>query len=200
MKRVLEILRNAQNGNIGAKEELYKKFLPYIRYYGNKLYYEEAQTDLTIFLLEFIDNMDLRKFENKQDGEIINYMKGFFKSRYIDAVRKNINKHIEITAFETEFICYDCYEGLEEETALYKLSDAIILFGIGVVVNIACTHMGKDIKTTAGVVSSILGGVWAAAEVLSAATEALLENGLQKKINNLGDGETLKVTTKFYEY
>lgn len=115
MKRVLENLKNAQNGSIGAKEKLYKMFLPYIRYYGNKLYYEEAQTDLTIFFLEFIDNMNLEKFEGRHDGEIINYMKGFLKSRYVDAVRKNINKHIETTAFETKFICYDCYERLEEE-------------------------------------------------------------------------------------
>lgn len=116
MKRVLELLKDAQNGNIGAKEELYKKFLTYIKYYGKKLYYEEAQTDLTIFLLEFIDNLDLRKFENRQDGEIINYIKWFFRSRYIDAVRENVNKHIEITALETDFICYDCYERLEEES------------------------------------------------------------------------------------
>ncbi|WP_326909791.1 sigma factor-like helix-turn-helix DNA-binding protein [Sedimentibacter sp. MB31-C6] len=59
--------------------------------------------------------MDLKKFENRQDGEIINYIKRFFRSKYIDIVRQNINKHIEITAFETDFICHDCYERLEEE-------------------------------------------------------------------------------------
>lgn len=32
MKRVLELLKNAQNGDIGAKEELYKKFVPCIKY------------------------------------------------------------------------------------------------------------------------------------------------------------------------
>jgi len=123
MKRVLELLKDAQNGNIGAKEELYKKFLPYIKYYGKKMYYEEAQTDLTIFLLEFINNSDLKKFENRQDGEIINYIKGFFRSRYIDAVRQNANKHIETTALETDFICYDCYEKLEEESFRRMLSN-----------------------------------------------------------------------------
>lgn len=115
MKGLLELLKDAQNGSSEAKEELYKKFLPYIRYYGKRMYYEEAQTDLTIFLLEFINKINLVKFEKRNEGEIKNYIKDFFISRFMDFGRKNINKNIEITAFETDFICNDCYEELERE-------------------------------------------------------------------------------------
>lgn len=62
MERTLyEQFVKAQNGNETAKIEIYKKFLPCIRGYGRKLFYEEAVTDLTIFLLEFIIKVDVKK-------------------------------------------------------------------------------------------------------------------------------------------
>ncbi|NYB75672.1 hypothetical protein HZF24_16105 [Sedimentibacter hydroxybenzoicus DSM 7310] len=45
MKRLLEILKDAKNGDNDAKEILYVKFKPTINYYSKKLYYEEAHTD-----------------------------------------------------------------------------------------------------------------------------------------------------------
>ncbi|WP_326911552.1 BhlA/UviB family holin-like peptide [Sedimentibacter sp. MB31-C6] len=35
--------------------------------FGRKLFYEEAETDLTIFLLEFINKVNLEKFKSRKD-------------------------------------------------------------------------------------------------------------------------------------
>ena len=95
---------------------MYNKFSPLIKKYGKKLDYEEAESDLTIFLLESIKKIDLNKFKNRSDGEIVNYIKLIFKNKYIDLLRQLMNKKIETTmAFETELIFNDYYKNLEEE-------------------------------------------------------------------------------------
>ncbi len=52
--KLYEILKKAQNGSEEHVIELYNKFLPLIKGYGRKLNYEEAESDLIIFLLEYI--------------------------------------------------------------------------------------------------------------------------------------------------
>jgi RNA polymerase sigma factor (sigma-70 family) len=116
MKKTLyELFMMGKEGDEKAKLELYKKFLPRIKKFGRKLFYEEAETDLTIFLLEFINNVNLEKFQNREDEEIDSYIYKVFKNKYINILRQVINKNIETTIFETNFICYDCYEKLEEK-------------------------------------------------------------------------------------
>ena len=114
-KKLYELFTMGQNGDQTAKLELYKKFLPRIKKFGRKLFYEEAQTDLTIFLMKFINDVKLEKFRNRTDEEIDSYMYKVFKNKYINILRQLINKNIETTILETDFICYDCYEKLEEE-------------------------------------------------------------------------------------
>lgn len=116
MKNTLyELFKMAQKGSNVAKIELYKKFLPCIEGFGRKLFYEEAETDLVIFLLEFIKKVNSEKFKNRNDGEIVNYVYSAFKCKYINLLRQIINKNIEATISETDFICFDCYEKIEED-------------------------------------------------------------------------------------
>ncbi len=118
LSNLYEVFKKAQDGNKEYVLELYNKFLPLIKRYGRKLNYEEAESDLTIFLLEYIKNVDLNKFKNRNNGEIINYTKLTFKSKYIDILRQLINKKIETTIVETELIYNDCYKNLEKEYTL----------------------------------------------------------------------------------
>nr|WP_312580050.1 sigma-70 family RNA polymerase sigma factor [Sedimentibacter sp.] len=114
-KTLYELFKMGQEGDEKAKLELYKIFLPRIKKFGRKLFYEEAETDITIFLLEFINKANLEKFQNRTDEEIDSYMYKVFKNKYINILRQNINKNIETTILETDFICYDCYEKLDKE-------------------------------------------------------------------------------------
>jgi hypothetical protein len=106
-----EVFKKAQGGSGEHTIELYYKFLPLIKKYGKKLNYEEAEIDLTIFLLEFIKKMDLNKFENRSDGEIVNYINLIFKNKYIDLLRQLMNKKIETPmTLEMELIFNDYYK------------------------------------------------------------------------------------------
>ncbi len=118
-----EVFKNAQNGSEEHVIKLYYKFLPLIKKYGRKLNYEEAESDLTIFLLEYIKNFNLNKFRNRSEGEIVNYIKLIFKNKYIDVLRQLMNKKIETPIVKTEIICNDCYKNLEEEYILSLMKD-----------------------------------------------------------------------------
>lgn len=113
--KLYEILKKAQNGSEEHVIELYNKFLPLIKGYGRKLNYEEAESDLIIFLLEYINKANFDKFRNRSDGEIVNYIKLLFKNKSIDILRKLMNKKIETKIIDTEIIYNDDYKNLEEE-------------------------------------------------------------------------------------
>ena len=123
INNLYEVFKNAQNKSEEHVIELYNKFLPLIKGYGRKLNYEEAESDLTIFLLEYIKKVDLNKFKNRSDGEIVSYIKLIFKNKYIDVLRQLMNKNIETPIVKTEIICNDCYKNLEEEYILSLMKD-----------------------------------------------------------------------------
>lgn len=79
---------------------LYYKFLPIIKGFGRKLNYEEAESDLTIFLLELIKKIDLNKIKNRSDGEIVNYIHSAFKNHYINILKNIVKKNIEIITYK----------------------------------------------------------------------------------------------------
>lgn len=110
-----EIFKKAQNNSEKHVIEIYNRFLPLIKKYSRKLNYEEAETDLTIYLLEYIKKVNLNKFKNKNDGEIVNYMRLVFKNKYIDIIRQFKNKNIKKMILQKEIAYNDCYKKLDED-------------------------------------------------------------------------------------
>lgn len=113
----------AKGGNEAAKLEIYKKFLPCIKKFARKLRYEEAETDLVISLLEFINNISLRKFKNRSDGEIFLYVYSFIKCKYLNIIKALNNKKIKTVPLKTDIKYYDYYKKIESEYILWLLSE-----------------------------------------------------------------------------
>jgi hypothetical protein len=119
-KSLYVLFKKAKEGDENAKVELYFKFLPCIKSFAKKLHYEESETDLTIFFLEFINKINLKKFYKRKNEEIDSYVNRAIKNKYINIVRENINKKIittplEDVILETYLFNYDYYEKLENE-------------------------------------------------------------------------------------
>lgn len=77
----------------GNNDELYlliKKFEPIIKKLSRKLNYEEAETDLVIFFIEFAKSINLEKFKIKNDGIIVNYIKKSLYNKYTKILSKKI--------------------------------------------------------------------------------------------------------------
>lgn len=82
------LLYNAQNGDQNAALLLVEKFEPLIKKYAKQLNYYCAETDLVISLLELISSINLKKFENAHDGEVVNYIYVTLRNKKIDLHRK----------------------------------------------------------------------------------------------------------------
>lgn len=100
------LLYNAQNGDQDAAFLLVEKFEPLIKKYAKQLSYYCAETDLVIALLELIASIDLNKFEDGHDGEVVNYIYITLRNKKIDFHRKSKLHAIEEIHIEPEIFTY----------------------------------------------------------------------------------------------
>ncbi len=118
-----DLFVQAKDGSEVAKVDIYNKFLPCIKGFAKKLSYEEAETDLVIFLLEFINNVSLKKIKNISDGEIVLYVYNAIKCRYINILKALNNKNIQIIALDMDINHFDYYKEIELEYISWLLSN-----------------------------------------------------------------------------
>lgn len=117
-KTLYELIENAQNNNNNALYTVIQNFSPTIKKFSKKLNYEEAETDLTIFLITLIKKMNLSYFYLKGDGVLVNYIHSAIKNKYIDIYRKNKNQN----NVQVELIA-----NLLEDKSNYNFDETVIM-------------------------------------------------------------------------
>lgn len=65
---LIDLVKNAQNGNNTSLEIIIDKFKPTIKKFTRKLNYEEAETDLIIVFIKLVRFLDLDNFQNVSEG------------------------------------------------------------------------------------------------------------------------------------
>lgn len=111
-----EIYKQIQRIQYGENElivDILDKFNPLIKKWSKKLGYEEAETDLIIYVIELINKINLNNFILKNDGAIINYISKSLKYKYINTIKKIIDHKIE----SVEYL--DIYNRTEIEENIY---------------------------------------------------------------------------------
>lgn len=98
MVALLESFSKAQNGNQEEMEKISRDFMPIIMKYARMLKYDDGKEDLTVFILEFVKNVDLTKFE--VDAQLLAYLEISVYHKYIDlSTRDNkITKHEKLVS------------------------------------------------------------------------------------------------------
>lgn len=89
------LLKNGQNGDQDAVEDIYSRFYLNIKKWSRKLDYEEGETDITIAFLKLIKNIDLERFQ-REDKEIESFIYTFIKNESIDLIRRNKARKKEV--------------------------------------------------------------------------------------------------------
>jgi len=111
---LLKLLVLSKGGSNEATTEVYKKFLPLIKKFSKKLGYEEAETDMTIHLLEFIKNLNINRLKNADEGTLVNYISISMNNKYNSLLKKLITHKIETTCIYEQIISInDIYENLD---------------------------------------------------------------------------------------
>lgn len=77
------IIEKFKNQDMGVFETLYDEFKKLIMFYSVKLYYDDAASDLTLFLIELFYQIDLRKFESDDSVSLKKYIAAAIRNQYI---------------------------------------------------------------------------------------------------------------------
>ncbi|MCT4584459.1 MAG: sigma-70 family RNA polymerase sigma factor [Peptostreptococcaceae bacterium] len=92
MKFINLVKRYKKLSDKEALEELIRVFNPLFMKLKRKLNYEESESDLIIFFIEKLNEIDLSKI--KYDGQVIKFFDKALKNKSIDLYRKNILKKV----------------------------------------------------------------------------------------------------------
>lgn len=76
------LLWEAKNKNSQSLEMLIEKFEPLINSLARKIKNEYGKTDLIIFFINFIYNLNIEKIKNQSDGALVNYIQVSFYREY----------------------------------------------------------------------------------------------------------------------
>lgn len=118
---LFELLVNAKSGDEIAVEELYFKFSKLIKSLGKTVDLDGAETDIIIFFLKFIKKINLKKFENKSYGELINYIYISLQNYTFTLIKATLKKRIDECNFIADQIYHDSYDKFELTDTLNSL-------------------------------------------------------------------------------
>lgn len=128
-EKLIETIFKSQNGNEQAYESLYIKYKPRIVNLSKKLFYEEAETDLIIFLLKTVKKLKISKFKNRSNEEIDSYINTALKNECFTLMKKSMKSKkstVEYNDYVIDEHHYDKYSKLENtdmEKCLVNLSE-----------------------------------------------------------------------------
>lgn len=78
---LLKAISLAQAGDNGAMEAIVNTFEPIIKKYARILTFEDAQSELTLFLIELVLKINANNFS--QDSMLVSYISKSIKNKYI---------------------------------------------------------------------------------------------------------------------
>lgn len=96
------LIERAKEGDREILVDVFLRFKKTIKKLSKKLRYEEAETDLTIAFLVIIKEINLRRFNSKDDGAIVKYIYRCLKNEFADLYKKNKRKLESTYTFENK--------------------------------------------------------------------------------------------------
>lgn len=105
MFSIFNLVKDSQMDPNDSMLKLIDKFYPIIKKYSNKLNYDCSESDLIIFFITLIKNIDLSNFPN--DAYLISYIKISFENKYKQLLHQNIINQIQTSNIEMDFIDTD---------------------------------------------------------------------------------------------
>ena len=96
MNSLLEQIKRCKKGDNESLEYLIKRFDPIINSLAYKSKNEYEKSDLTIFLIKLIKNIDLINLNNVSDGGLIKYIEKSLKREFFKINKKSIFVEVEL--------------------------------------------------------------------------------------------------------
>lgn len=102
------LIQKIKNQDMNAFVLIFEEFKKLITFYGVRLHYEDAASELTLFLIELLYGIDLEKFLDDDSDELHRYIAVSIKNKYISlSMAKTKKLDFESEFFEERFSCSD---------------------------------------------------------------------------------------------
>ncbi|MFA9399428.1 MAG: helix-turn-helix domain-containing protein [Clostridiaceae bacterium] len=119
MVLISDLIKKAKTGDKESMELLIIKFNPIINSLSWKMKNEFGRTDLTIFLMNLIYEINLTHVLNSSDGALINYIKKALYREYYRINKTSSINEVELIDIITE--CNNDYDYVEDKVFLDQL-------------------------------------------------------------------------------
>ena len=84
------LIYNAKFGDKLAMEQLLNKFHPLLKKYANKLKYEDALSELTLFFIELVHKIPMQMLQSANEGKLVKYIDTGVQNQYYYLLKKLI--------------------------------------------------------------------------------------------------------------
>ena len=84
------LIYNAKFGDKLAMEQLLHKFHPLLKKYANKLKYEDALSELTLFFIELVHKIPMQMLQSANEGKLVKYIDTGVQNQYYYLLKKLI--------------------------------------------------------------------------------------------------------------
>lgn len=110
---LFDLFLNAYNGNSFAQLQIVQRFQPLLKKYAALLKYEDAYSDLQLYLLELLHSGKLTKLQRKDDGTLVKYIESSIRHQYISLnSRKNAVLHSVLQPSELTLLSQFVFKGM----------------------------------------------------------------------------------------
>ena len=151
------IIEKFKKQDMSVFEIIYGEFQKLIKFYSRKLCYDDAAGDLTLFFIELLYQIDLKKFYSDDSVSIKKYIAVCIRNQYIalskkwDSYRKISNKLYEnidgyLPDFEERFSLIESMDILSEKQKMiiiYKYIYGYSNFEIAVLLGVSCQAVNQ---------------------------------------------------------
>lgn len=120
-KELIAIAKKIKNKDMSRFEEVYEAFSGLIYHFANKLGYDDAGQELTVFLLELLYSLNTDKFLPDESDEVNRYIAASVRNKYIALLKKRSRIMLESGEL------YDCVGCEAEFEGTLTLKDGIKL-------------------------------------------------------------------------
>lgn len=87
---LLEVIRNAQNGDQSSMLSLLTQFRPLIRKYARSLYTEDAESELILDFIEMIYKINIQTMKKTDEGSLVSFIRNSVYHAYCKRVQEKI--------------------------------------------------------------------------------------------------------------
>ncbi|NMS91827.1 sigma-70 family RNA polymerase sigma factor [Clostridioides difficile] len=103
-KSFYELIVLSRSNSVDNLQELLFMFKPLIKKLSRLLHYEEGETDLIIFFIELVKNINLKNFTKKSDAAIVKYIHKSLLNKTFELSRRYSKTKFKFVEFDENML------------------------------------------------------------------------------------------------